>query len=134
MNINKKKKKKELQCMRLCRAQPYTNPRDDRTQIRPHTPPGRYHDRKCKTLKKTKIGLCLKLLPNDTKPRSRYMEVSAGICGSGKSRQIPAVRSGSLQVDLYLPRLWAASRIKDFIWPDCESEVRSAAGRAASEH
>jgi hypothetical protein len=45
----------------------------------------------------------------------RYMEVSAGICGSGKSRQISAVRSGSLQVDLYLPRLWAASRIKDFI-------------------
>ena len=62
------------------------------------------------------------------------MEVSACICGSGKSRQISAVRSGSLQVDLYLPRLWAASRIKDFIWPDCESEVRSAAGRAASEH
>jgi len=62
------------------------------------------------------------------------MEVSAGICRSGKSRQISAVRSGSLQVDLYLPRLWAASRIKDFIWPDCESEVRSAAGRAASEH
>jgi len=62
------------------------------------------------------------------------MEVSACICGSGKSRQISAVRSGSLQVDLYLPRFWAASRIKDFIWPDCESEVRSAAGRAASEH
>jgi len=64
---------------------------------------------------------------------SRYLQ-SAGICGSGKSRQIFAVRSGSLQVDLYLPRFWAASRIKDFIWPDCESEVRSAAGRAASEH
>jgi hypothetical protein len=64
----------------------------------------------------------------------RYMEESAGICGSGKSRQITAVRSGSLLVDLYLPRLWAACRIKDFIWPDCESEVRSAAGRAASEH
>ena len=62
------------------------------------------------------------------------MEVSVGICGSGKSRQISAVRPGFLQVDLYLPRLWAASRIKDFIWPDCESEVRSAAGRAASEH
>jgi len=56
------------------------------------------------------------------------MEVSAGICGSGKSRQISAVRSGSLQVDLYLLRLRAASRIKDCIWPDCESEVRSAAG------
>jgi hypothetical protein len=66
---------------------------------------------------KTKIELCLKLFPNDTKPGSRYMEVYAGICGSGKNRQISAVRSGSLQVDLYLPKLWAASRIKDYIWP-----------------
>ena len=62
------------------------------------------------------------------------MQVYAEKCRPVKSRQISAVRSGSLQVDLYLPRLWEASGIKDFIWPDCKSEVRSAAGRAASEH
>ena len=80
-------------------------------------------------------GICREMLSSQ-KPSDicRYMEVSAGICGTGKCRQISAVRSGSLQVDLYLPRLCAACRIKDFIWPDCESEVRSAAGRAASEH